>query len=478
MDYRIGQRVRAKKTIRGEDKDGNRIIVALAGDEGAIVSVVTEGRSFMVLFDPTDADLVGLNPSKGNFVQVARSHLDLVVSSLPSRESSLSQAVRMLENFEKFTQYPWSCLSARQMKTLLTHGTTSEAVEETLSFEDYGDEHLAMAKLFHATAVWGRGPRRLVRVSKKAQEVLCDLAGERAAQGFRICYWHFLSAMGATSGNNDEVGFGEGVMFVWEDDEQDIITFGAPRGVFGDEYLEYGAFTWSSEDQCWAIGRMPLFLKGQDYEDKFAESVAETEKTGATRVEAIAALLYSDYFRMVHMTVNLLHALHNFTPLVCEPKQRAERRREEKEVAKDRNGCGKVVSINIEDDGLSTWSETWCYEELDREEQRIQLGKQTRFGSPVGAHQRKGHMWRPWIAPENIRKSEKILDKKRRKKADGTYSELWQVKRARQGCWVPGSGAIKPKISRVKSGPDDLDVRKMPKPKTPPKTILRKTGGK
>jgi len=382
-----------------------------------------------------------------------------------------------LEEDLKVMEYPWSHLPHKYQRLLLTAGTYEQAVTRVLRESALGSGDMSkegesrQRRLLRAVAIWGRAQRRMVQVSERSQETLFRVAVERAALGLSPCHWNHLSAPGATA-----IGFGEGIVFRWDslaaDSGNYVMSFGAPRGVFFDEHLEIvrwhlgpaPAQWWErGYSHVWKQVDAPYYVRRRDFDDEVARAIRgvreEAQKAGTPVTQRAAAevVLALPYFRLVHMTVNLIAALHNFHHDVVK-KDKEKNKARKKKSRKARLSLAAVLQINLDDDGLHTWSATWCQDSANRE--RDSAGGGT-TGVLVGLHQREAHVWKPWIRRDRTSPTEKVFaTKTRTTKKDGEV-EYCQVERPRKGCWA-GSGDLKPRKVRVRRGIDDIEVRQSP----------------
>lgn len=287
------------------------------------------------------------------------------------------------------------------------------------------------------------------------------VAVERAAYGLHVCHWNYLSAPGG-----ELVEYGEGIMFQWDmmkaGTGNHTMTFSAPRGVFMGEYLE---FLWwqlgEASDLWWKNGFAHVWrtvncsynVARLAYEDEVAREMLRLRNIAAeagepiTREQAAEAVLARPRFKLVHMTVNLIAAMHNFQKDVV--------LREEKSFKPSRKKLGKrelsVLQVKLDDSGLYTWAETWCSEAARRE------AASGGHGGIISIHPRKAHMTHVWVLEKNLRPGETVVEVKSIKTKKGV-SQLHRVYRSRKGS-TPGSGKLRENEARVRRGVDDLDVK-------------------
>jgi len=383
----------------------------------------------------------------------------------------------MLATKRNVMAYPWSQIPPQYQRLLLSGGTPDQAVDRVIQiYQSSGGRkreaaiEASMRRLLRAVSVWGRSKRRFIRVSAASQETLFRVAVERAMYGLPVCHWNYLSAPGG-----EVVEYGEGLMFQWEGMTEgqgdSVITFASPRGVFLGEHLEFAWWrlvpadaAWWSQGfaYVWECVDMPYYVHRLDYEDEVARKMLELresyEKMGTpiTREEAAMTILSQTPYKLVHMTVNLIAALHNFS---------SETIKSEKEASinastKKQSPFKAITSINLDDTGLQTWARRWCTESVQREGAGGPGSEGTPHG-PVTLHERKGHLFHVWVLRENVRPGEKILEVRH---FDAV--QRCKVYRPRSGS-VVGSGALKGDEIRIRRGPDDIisSLSVHPKPK-------------
>jgi len=264
-------------------------------------------------------------------------------------------------------------------------------------------------------------------------------------------------------------------MFRWDslaaDSGNYVLSFGAPRGVFWDEHLEIvqwhlgpAPFQWWERgySHVWKQADTPYYVQRRDFDDEVARAIrgvrdeAQEEGSPVTQRAAAEVVLAHPYFKLVHMTVNLIAALHNFHHDVVK-KDKEKNKARKKKSRKARLSLAAVLQINLDDDGLHTWSATWCQDSANQE--RDSAGGGT-TGVLVGLHKRGAHTWKPWIRRDRTSPTEKVFATKTRTTKKGSV-EYCQVERPRKGCWA-GSGDLKPRKVRVRRGIDDIEVRQLP----------------
>jgi hypothetical protein len=386
------------------------------------------------------------------------------------KERELAMILEGAASDKKIMKYPWSYIPKKYQRLLLTVGTHDQAVtrvmkeDRSVSSPVSDREAEAQRRLLRATAIWGRSQRRLVRVSEASQETLFDVAVQRAALGLQVCHWDCLSAPGGTG-----LEFGSGVMFQWDGFQAEranhVFTFGAPKGIFLSEHLEFVSWRlvtaddrWWAEgfSHVWQIANTPYYMRRLEFEDTVSTALQRLQDEAATRGEPITraqaaeAVLQRPEFKLVHMSINLIAALHNFHHDVVEGEKQDKARRKR---SKTRN-LRSVFQINLDDDGLSTWSQTWCADQAKRESQTGSQGGTGKTGL-VALHKRVGHISPVWVLPKNVRFTDKVMSTK----ADVNGKvEYCKVERPRIACLV-GKGKLKANEVRVRLGSDDIDVR-------------------
>ena len=241
-----------------------------------------------------------------------------------------------------------------------------------------------------------------------------------------------------------------------------MISFSSPRGVFLGEHLEFA--WWSlgiANDEWWRRGYshiwegvdFPYYIHRLDYEDEVTREMqvlrttAAAENKPVSRYQAAEAILSRPAYRLIHMTVNLIAALHNFHGNVVssetEPSASGSSSRH--------SPLKAVASINLDDTGLSTWARTWCAEGAQRDGVTPEEGRPG-HGVPPSLHERKGHMMHLWVLRENVQPGEQILETRM---FDET--ERCRVCRPRSGS-VVGGGLLRSSELRIRRGPDDIIV--------------------
>jgi hypothetical protein len=385
------------------------------------------------------------------------------------KERELAMLLEGMVKDHKIMKYPWSQIPQKYQRLLLTAGTPDQAVtrvmkeDRSVSSPVSKDEAEAQRRLLRATAIWGRSQRRLVRVSEASQETLFRVAVQRAALGLPVCHWNYLSAPGGTM-----VEYGAGIMFQWDgfksEQANHAITFGAPRGVFLGEHLEFVRWRLAAADDkwwdegfshVWQVASTPYYMRRMDFEATVSAAIRELQVEAAaqgepiTRAQAAEAVLQRPHLKLVHMSINLIAALHNFHHGVVKVKQqdKVSRRRA-------KNSLRSIFQINLDDDGLSTWAETWCVDTAERESQTGSHGGTDETGD-VSLHKRVGHISPVWVLRKNVRSIDKVLGTKGGR--DGK-TEYCKVERPRIGCWA-GKGKLKANEARIRLGSDDLDAR-------------------
>jgi hypothetical protein len=258
-------------------------------------------------------------------------------------------------------------------------------------------------------------------------------------------------------------------MFQWDGFQAEranhVFTFGAPKGIFLSEHLEFVSWRlvtaddrWWAEgfSHVWQIANTPYYMRRLEFEDTVSTALQRLQDEAATRGEPITraqaaeAVLQRPEFKLVHMSINLIAALHNFHHDVVEGEKQDKARRKR---SKTRN-LRSVFQINLDDDGLSTWSQTWCADQAKRESQTGSQGGTGKTGL-VALHKRVGHISPVWVLPKNVRFTDKVMSTK----ADVNGKvEYCKVERPRIACLV-GKGKLKANEVRVRLGSDDIDVR-------------------
>lgn len=411
----------------------------------------------------------------------------------------------------KLMEYPWDLVNSKAHRTLLTHGTVDQAAlkvaEASFSTHHQGvglpapmpgetpGERASFRQVLRSIAIWARSRRKLIRVSAASQRTLFELAVERVMYGLPVAIWNYLPCVGAS-----EIFHGEGIMFQWEreavdpeDDSRravvaDIITFGAPKGAYEDagqldfnlwrllptshehvssDWIDKGyATVWANapfiptdltEAEIHRILASPnirdedmpsTLVEGMSFDWRIRQSVREKQREGLSHEAAVRDVLGRGQYVFVHMSVNLIAALHNFSASVV---RRSEAPSSKKKGRRTKSNMS-VRQVNLDETGLYTWSTTWAREQAQRE-----LCAAGREGVVVGLHKRSGTEAFTWIREESLIPGEKVYEtKKGTTKKDGEVLYV-KVKRSRAGGWV-GHGPLKPKTMRVRQGVDDMDV--------------------
>jgi hypothetical protein len=397
---------------------------------------------------------------------------DVLVKEGFLKERELAMLLEGMVSDRKIMKYPWSHIPQKYQRLLLTAGTPDQAVTRVMNEDRIASAPAsrrgaeAQRRLLRSVALWGRSQRRLIRVSEASQETLFNVAVQRASLGLPVCHWNYLSAPGGSM-----VEFGEGIMFQWDGFQSakanHTITFGSPLGIFLGESLE---FVWwrldEADDQWWDEGyshvwkivNTPYYMRRMAFEDDVSEAIRDLQVQAAqegapiTRAQAAEAVLLRPRFKLVHMSINLIAALHNFHHDVVKVQQktRAKQRRSLKS-----GDLRSIFQINLDDEGLSTWAQTWCVEMAERESQSGSHGGHSGSGE-VSLHKRVGHMCPVWVLRKNVKAHEKVLQT--RMGGPNKQTEYCKVNRPRVGCWA-GKGKLKANESRIRMGRDDLDVR-------------------
>jgi hypothetical protein len=389
------------------------------------------------------------------------------------KERELDMLGEALTSDRKTMKYPWDLLSQKYQRMLLTAGTIEQAVVQVLADHakaagaavELAESHVG--RLLRAVALWGRSQRRLIRVSEASQDTLFRVAVERASHGLPVCHWNYISAPGGTM-----IEYGAGIMFHWDGMDllgrgKGVITFGAPRGVFLGEHLDFAWWVlgdappdWWDQGYAyiWHSMHAPYFVRRMEFEDSVAEAMltlrtkAQEEGKSMSRAEAAETVLKEPQYKLIHMSVNLIAALHNFQMDVVSRVVTGDKKMSRKE----RNNVKNIMSINLDENGLFTWSQTWCTGQVRRETTGTHPA--TGLGDPVSLHQRGGHFFRVWVLRENVKTGEEVFETKMRETKTGP-AQYCRVSRPRKGCWA-GGGKLKGKEVRIRQGLDDLYVKR------------------
>jgi hypothetical protein len=486
----IEQTVMEKVSGAGSKRQAEILIKAIARREQFRCSSVPELLDRLLRL----ADL--MDPAASTSADFAK----YIVSENFMTEQERDDLARLVLPNLKMMRFPWDAVSSKKHRILLTHGSAAQAVEKVIDMAETERggplsswERAIYGRGLRAMTLWARSRRQLIRVSEASQRTLFELAVERVMYGLPVAIWGYLPAVGASM-----VHHGEGIMFQWErsvvdeDGEPagktvaDLVTFSAPRGDVSNESLDFLMWKlqatrdlkdaqragwehkgWSSVwaevpwattgPEDWPAEGEPGYqdpslltdtnVNGMVFDWAVRAEVRTLVQGGMGREEAVRTALADYRFVFIHMTVNLIAALHNFSETVV--KRPTHRLR--KKGKRDRNALS-VKQVTLDDTGLYTWATTWAQEQAVRE-----AGHGDREGVTIGLHKRSGTDAFVWVRTENLLPGEKVYEVKEGvTKKDGKVT-YHKVKRAREGGYA-GHGPLKPRTLRIRKGLDDMDV--------------------